>query len=180
MQEKQCIYSMELAYICIFRVAPQTLISKVKITIMRQFLSVFSEKHKKEHSSKQIIKLHLRLFHLRECSFGLVPLTGLEPVRCLQRGIFVLLYVTIATQNRVLQSGLGLYHILSNLGSRCKVSTLTLMGQHGVLFAPSPFQPTSTPQISLRALSADQLQTHITMRANIKVPCVCLFHHSGN
>ena len=29
----------------------------------------------------------------------LVPLTGLEPVRCRQRGIFVLLYVTIATQS---------------------------------------------------------------------------------
>ena len=31
----------------------------------------------------------------------MVPLTGLEPVRCLQQGIFVLLYVTIATQKRV-------------------------------------------------------------------------------
>ena len=60
----------------------------------------------------------------------------------------------------MLQSGLGLYHILSDLGSRCKVSTLTLASQHGVLFVPSPFQPTSTPQISLWALSANRSQTH--------------------
>ena len=79
MQEKQCIYSMELACNCIFRVVPRSLISKVKIAIMRYFLSIFSKKHKKEHSSKQIIKLHLRLFHLRECSFGLVAGAGFEP-----------------------------------------------------------------------------------------------------
>ena len=32
----------------------------------------------------------------------LVPLTGLEPVRYRYRGIFSLLYVTIATQNCML------------------------------------------------------------------------------
>ncbi len=79
MQEKQCIYSTELACNCIFLVVPQTLIYKEKVEMMRYFLSIFAEKHKKEHSSKQIIKLHLRLFHLRECSFGLVAGAGFEP-----------------------------------------------------------------------------------------------------
>lgn len=53
----------------------------------------------------------------------LVPGTGVEPARCYQHWIFLLLYVAIAEYKYSLQSGARLYHINYDLGSWSMLST---------------------------------------------------------
>ncbi|MCI8554206.1 MAG: hypothetical protein HFJ80_04595 [Clostridiales bacterium] len=53
---------------------------------------------------------------------GVVPLTGLEPVRCCQRGIFLPLYVAIAAHAR--RCGLDFIFTLDSLFLRCAPSSL--------------------------------------------------------
>ena len=96
----------------------------------------------------------------------MVPQTGFEPVRCCHRGIFLLLYVTIAASLRcsldyvftvsiktqvVGVQSLHIYDIAIDLARRSP--------------SHSPNQPTSTLKVSFQALS-------IFLSSRSKVPCV--------
>ena len=102
----------------------------------------------------------------------MVPVTGLEPVQCLHRRIFLLLYVTIAT---LLCCSLDhVFTISIDLGGWYMISTHL---RYYYRFS-SAFSQSFTELANFYTKSF-LLGTLCFLSSRSKVRCVCLFHHTG-